>query len=100
VLLQKIVLEYNHTLAKSPSMTKQMSGHKMKEAIVDGMINIMHKERVNHVKVMHVLHESVGGPQNLSITKCDIQNRYRRCFKSFVQFLCAKMTGVLIELLR
>jgi hypothetical protein len=43
-------------------MTKQMSGHKMKEAAMDNMINIMHKARVNHVKIMHVLHESVGGP--------------------------------------
>jgi hypothetical protein len=53
---KKIVLEYNHTLAKSPIMTKQMSGHKMREATVDDMINIMYKARVNHVKVMHVLH--------------------------------------------
>jgi hypothetical protein len=43
-------------------MTKQMSGQKMKEAAVDDMINIMHKTSVSHVKVMHVLSESVGGP--------------------------------------
>jgi hypothetical protein len=49
-------------------MTKQMSGHKMKEATVDDMVNIMHKARVSHVKEMHVLHESVEGSQNLSIT--------------------------------
>jgi hypothetical protein len=45
-------------------MTKQMSGHKIKEAAVDNMINVTHKARVNHVKVMHVLNESIGGPQN------------------------------------
>jgi hypothetical protein len=55
-------IEHNHKHAKSPSMTKQMSGHEMKEAVVDDMVNIMHKARVSHVKVMHVLHESVGGP--------------------------------------
>jgi predicted transcriptional regulator len=43
-------------------MTKQMSGQKMKEAAVDDMINIMHKTSASHVKVMHVLSESVGGP--------------------------------------
>jgi hypothetical protein len=78
-------------------MTKQMCAHKMKEASVDDMINIMHKVRVSHVKVMHVLQEFVGGPQNLNITKHDIQNRYTRCLKSSVKFLCAKMADVLIE---
>jgi hypothetical protein len=57
-------------------MTKQMGAHKMKEAVVDDMIDTMHKARVSHVKVMHVLHKSVGGTQNLSITERDIQNRY------------------------
>jgi hypothetical protein len=61
------------------------------------MINIMHKARVNHVKVMHVLHESIGGPQNLSIMEHDIQNKYINCLKISVQFLCLKMTDVLIE---
>jgi hypothetical protein len=61
------------------------------------MINIMHKARVNHVKVMHVLHESIGGPQNLSIMEHDIQNKYINCLKTSVQFLCLKMTDVLIE---
>jgi hypothetical protein len=78
-------------------MTKQMSGHKMKEAAVDVMINIMHKARVSHVKVMHVLHEPVGGPQNLSITERDIQNRYNHYLKSYVQFLCVEMSDFLIE---
>jgi hypothetical protein len=77
-------------------MPKQMGAHKMKQVAVDGMINTMHKARVSHIKVMHVLHESVGGPQNLSITKCDVQNRYSHCLKSFLQFLYAKMTDVLI----
>jgi hypothetical protein len=63
------------------------------------MVNIMHKARVSHVKVMHVLHESVGGLQNLSITERDVQNRYSHCLKSSVQFLCAKMSDVLIECL-
>jgi hemerythrin superfamily protein len=84
------VLEHNHSLARSPSMTKQMSGHKMKEAAVDDMINIMHKARVNHVKVMHVLHKSVEGPKNLSITERDVQNKYSHYLKNYVQFLCAK----------
>jgi hypothetical protein len=53
-------------------MTKQMSAHKMKEVVVDDMIDIMHKARVSHIKVMHALHESVGGPQNLSITERDV----------------------------
>jgi hypothetical protein len=57
-------------------MTKQMGAHKMKEAAVNDMINTMHKARVNHVKVMDVLHESIGGPQNLSITKHEVQNWY------------------------
>jgi hypothetical protein len=65
-------------------MTNQMSGHKWKEVAVDDMINIMHKARVNYVKVMHVLHESVGGPQNLSIVEHDVQNRYIHCLKSCV----------------
>jgi hypothetical protein len=60
-------------------MTKQMGAHKMKEAVVDEMIDTMHKARVNHVKVMHVLDESVGGLQNLSITERDVQNSYSRC---------------------
>jgi hypothetical protein len=60
-------------------MTKQMGAHKMKEAVVDDMIDTMHKARVSHVKVMHVLDESVGGPQNLSITERDVQNSYSRC---------------------
>jgi hypothetical protein len=74
-----------------------MSGHEMEEAAVDGMVNIMHKSRVSHVKVIHVLHESVGGPQNLSITERDVQNMYNHYLKSSVQFLCAKMCDVLIE---
>jgi hypothetical protein len=78
-------------------MTRQMGAHKMKEAIVDDMINIVHKARVSHVKVMHVLHGSIGGPQNLSITKRGVQNRYSRYLKTSMQFLCSKMTDVLIE---
>jgi hypothetical protein len=78
-------------------MTKQMGAHKMKGATVHDMINTMHKARVSHVKVMHVLHESVGGPRNLSIMKRDIQNRYSRYLKTSMQFLCSKMTDVLIE---
>jgi hypothetical protein len=96
-ITKKIILEHDHTLAKSPRMTKQMGGHKMKEAEVDDMINTMHKARVSHVKVMHVLCKSIGGPQNLSITERDVQNRYRHYLKSSVPFLCAKMTDVLIE---
>jgi hypothetical protein len=76
---KKIILEQNHTLAKSPSMTKQMGAHKMKEAVVDDMIDTMHKVRVSHVNVMHVLHESIGDPQNLSIMERGVQNRYSRC---------------------
>ena len=56
---KKIRLEHNYMLYRSPSMTKQMSGHKLKEATVDDMINVMHKARVSHVKVMNVLKESV-----------------------------------------
>jgi predicted transcriptional regulator len=59
-------------------MTKQMSGHKMKEAVVNDMINIMHKARVSHVTVMHALKDFVGGSENLSITERDVQNRYRK----------------------
>jgi hypothetical protein len=75
VLFQKIILEHNHTLSRSPSMTKQVSGHKLKEATVDDMINIMHMARVCHMKVIHVLKDSVGGSKNLNITERDIQNR-------------------------
>jgi hypothetical protein len=57
-------------------MTKQMSGHKMKEAVVNDMINIMHKARVSHVTV--ALKDFVGGSENLSITERDVQNRYRK----------------------
>jgi hypothetical protein len=39
------------------------------------MINTLHKGRVNHVKVMHVLKDSIGGSENLNITEYDIQNR-------------------------
>jgi hypothetical protein len=53
---------------------------------VDDIINIIHKARVNHVKVMHVLNKSVEGPQNLSITERDVQNRYSHCLKIYVQF--------------
>jgi hypothetical protein len=56
-----------------------MGVHKMKEAAVDDMIDTMHNARVSHVKVMHVLHECVGGPQNLSITERDVQNSYSCC---------------------
>jgi hypothetical protein len=49
-----------------------MGAHKIKEAAVDDMIDTMHKTRVSHVKVMHVLHESVGGLQNLSITERNV----------------------------
>jgi hypothetical protein len=94
---KRIILDHNYKLARSPSMTKQMSGYKMKDVVVDVMVNIMHKARVSHVKVIHVLHESVGGPQNLSVTECDIQNRYSRCLKTCVQFLYSKMTHILIE---
>jgi hypothetical protein len=76
---KKIILEYNHTRVKSPSMTKQMSAYKMKEVVVDDMIDIMYKARVSHIKVMHALHESVGGPQKLSIMERDVQNRYSYC---------------------
>jgi hypothetical protein len=78
-------------------MKKQMSEYKMKEAAVNDLINIMHKARVIHVKVMHVLSESVGGPLNFSIIEHDAQNKYSHCLKSSVQFLCAKMSDVLIE---
>jgi hypothetical protein len=42
-------------------MTKHMSGHKLKEAALDNMIDIKHKTRVSHIKVMHVLKEFVEG---------------------------------------
>jgi hypothetical protein len=44
-------------------MIKQMGAHKMKEAIVDDMIDTMHKAKVSHVKVM----------------ERDVQNRYICC---------------------
>jgi hypothetical protein len=69
-------------------MTKQMSGHKMKEAAMDDKINIMYKARVSHIKVMHVLNESIGGSQNLSIMEHDVQNRYNHYLKSCVVFMC------------
>jgi hypothetical protein len=62
-ITKKIILEHNHTLAKSPSMIKQMGAHKMKEAIVDDMIDTMHKAKVSHVKVM----------------EREVQNRYICC---------------------
>jgi hypothetical protein len=67
-----------------------MGAQKMKEAAVDDMINTIDKARVSHVKVMHVLQESVGGPQNLSIFEHDVQNRYSRCLKTSVSFYVKK----------
>ena len=72
---QKIVLEHNHILTRSPSMTKQMRGHKLKEDAVEDMINVMNKARVTHIKVMNILNECVGGSHNLNMTSRDIQNR-------------------------
>ena len=56
-------------------MTRQMSGHKMKEPVMDDMINIMQKAKIGHVNVMNVLRQSVGGSENLNLTERDIQNR-------------------------
>ena len=72
---RKIVLEHNHLLTRSPRMTRQMSGHKMKEPVMDDMINIMQKAKIGHVNVMNVLRQSIGGSENLNLTERDIQNR-------------------------
>jgi hypothetical protein len=63
-------------LTPSPSVTRQMGGHKLKEPAMDDMINVMQKAKLKHVSVMKVLRESVGGQENMDITERDIQNRY------------------------
>lgn len=73
---KRIVLEHNHMLHPSPSMTKRMRSHKMKDPAMDEMIDVMHRAKVNHVHVMSILRESVGGSENLNLTERDVQNRY------------------------
>jgi len=73
---KKVVLEHNHILTPSPSVTRQMTGHKLKEPAMDDMINVLHMSKVKHVNVMRVLKEQVGGQESMNITERDIQNRY------------------------
>lgn len=54
-----------------------MTNHKINELEMIKMIDVMHRVKLPHVKVMNVLWESVGFSENLNISECDIQNRYR-----------------------
>lgn len=69
VYFTKIVLEHNHVLTRSPTMTKHMRSHKLREAGICEMIDSMHRAKISHVNVM-------GGASNLTITEVDVRNRY------------------------
>jgi phage terminase large subunit-like protein len=73
---KKIQLVHNHVLGHSPSQTKHMTSHKLKEPGMGEMIDNMHRAGVKHVNIMKVMRETVGGQQNMNMTERDIQNRY------------------------
>mgnify|MGYP000958476779 CR=1 FL=1 len=77
VYFKKIVLEHNHVLTRSPTMTKHMRSHKLRETGLCEMIDSMHRAKVSHVNVMSVLRDSVGGSANLTLSERDVQNRYK-----------------------
>ncbi|CAL5082383.1 unnamed protein product [Urochloa decumbens] len=70
----QIVLEHNHKLVPTPSMTKRMRSHKQQDAVVE-LVDTMHAGHVAHVNVMRVLRRFAGGSENLHVTEWDIQNR-------------------------
>lgn len=71
----RIVLEHNHKLVPSPSMTKRMRSHKKQDPAVVNLVDTMHAGGVAHVNVMRVLRKFAGGSENLHFTERDIQNR-------------------------
>ena len=75
IFFKKIVLEHNHVLTESPSITKHMKAHKLKDKVMDEFVDVMHRARVKHVNVMNILRESVGGSKKLPFTERDIQSR-------------------------
>ena len=76
VLLQEGCARTQPHPTPSRSVTRQMTGHKLKEPAMDDMINVLHMSKVKHVNVMRVLKEQVGGQESMNITERDIQNRY------------------------
>jgi hypothetical protein len=72
---KKVVLEHNQVLTRSPTMTKLMRAHKMRETGVCEILDGMQRAKVPHVNVMSVLRECVGGLSNLPISGRNIQNR-------------------------
>ena len=77
VFFKRIILEHNHTLTKSPTLTRQMRSHKLKDTPIDDMVDAMHRANVKHVHVMNILRDQVGGSENLNVAERDLQNRYR-----------------------
>ncbi|CAO2152206.1 unnamed protein product [Urochloa humidicola] len=71
----RIVLEHNHRLVPTPSMTKRMRAHKKQDPAVNQLVATMHEGHVSHTSVMRVLRKIAGGSENLHITERDIQNR-------------------------
>ncbi|CAL4969684.1 unnamed protein product [Urochloa decumbens] len=70
-----IVLEHNHKLVPTPSMTRRMRSHKKQDPAVVKLVDTMHAGHVAHVNVMRVLRRFAGGSENLHLTERDIQNR-------------------------
>ena len=64
-------------LYNSPTTTRQMQSHKLKDPAMMDFVDDMHRAKVKHVQVVRVLSAAVGGQENLPMGERDLQNRYR-----------------------
>lgn len=53
-------------LTSTHGIVKKMTSRKINDP---EMIDVMHKAKLSHMKVMNVLRESVGGSENLNISE-------------------------------
>lgn len=75
MMIDQVILEHNHKLLPSPTITKNMECHKNRECEVTELVDDLQAWRVPHYCLLNVLFDMHDGEENMPMTTRDIENR-------------------------
>ena len=73
-VVKDIVMEHNHKLLLSPSMSVLLHSHKRVDTTLKGIIKDMQFSNIKHANIMGLLSRFSGGRRHLPCTDKDVLN--------------------------
>ena len=73
-VVKDIVLDHNHTLLMSPSMSIFMHSHKKVDSTLKDLVKDLHSSNIKHVNIMALLSKMYNGRGNVPFSNKDVLN--------------------------